>query len=609
MSSWHEFLKSVNQELKVSNPEMSYTDRIQIASQRWKDKKTDKLNAPVDYNNVEIILNGLQEEHLRKEPTEDTIDNVMGAIMKLKGKEFDDYFRSLSWVNVAKILTIVIGQPDLKFACRFIKRLIPIVPLYTYEVFYHKTKDDNKGVDLLFWCLYNLRESSAMPSLLDALVSMIPNTPVHPVYATMGMRTLYDMDNIMEMKTGEKLSSSILVGKYLQNIPLETLEKLIRQMTTKAMFLNTDYEPSFSEVFWKSMTNFSFAFTLVNRSKIIHHLLLNDRFIVSPVTIKLLSILGEEGEKIANKVFIAKQSESLTMSEPLTISAPLTMGEQYCLYLMEKYKEENFYTAVEQTALTLCFPTRQYTTKEEILQEFRNRKTMYDQAMRKIAILSEDYFDKKINEVFFSTQEEISIHSLCFQTSDNCLFGIDELPYLKKKGLNPFTNTKLTDEDMNRINNIISIQRPVLEVITETSSMYCDLRLLKQNRNSHLDSMMNKSIFLGYATKFSVALDKIFTSNIILNSVMMYMYEPYMLNPRSEMTDYRQGLYPLGRFLSLNDETIVRNYWTKASNPTGLYEERRKNFTWMLIFLMEMYGQIAVNLFAYVVENFVVCLP
>jgi hypothetical protein len=120
---------------------------------------------------------------------------------------------------------------------------------------------------------------------------------------------------------------------------------------------------------------------------------------------------------------------------------------------------------------------------------------------------------------------------------------------------------------------------------------------------------MNKSFFLGYATKFSVALDKIFTSNIILNTVFMYMYEPYMLNPRSENTDYRQGLYPLGKILSLQDEVVVRKYWQKASEPTGLYEERRRNFTWLLIFLMEMYGYSVVNLFAYVVENFVVCLP
>jgi len=326
-------------------------------------------------------------------------------------------------------------------------------------------------------------------------------------------------------------------------------------------------------------------------------MLINDRFIVSPVTIKLLSILGEEGEKIISQVFISK------------VSSTITMGEQYCQYIMDKYGEANFYNAIEQTALTLCFPTKNCNNKEEILQEFRTRKELYDETMRKIMICSDDYFEKKINEVFFSTQEEIARDDKCFQTRDNCLFGVDELSYLKKKGVNPFTNTKLMDEDVERINNVITLQRPVLEFITESSSMYCDMRLVKQNRNSHIDSMMNKSIFLGYATKFSVALDKIFTSNIILNSVMMYMYEPYMLNPRTEITDYRQGLYPLGRFLTLEDEPIVRNYWIKTANPTGLYEERRKNFTWMLIFLMEMYGQVAVNLFAHVVENFVVCLP
>lgn len=605
MSNWHEFLKSVNKELKETQPELSYTDRMHIASLRWKDRKLQDANTPFDHAHIETILDGLQEEQLRNEPTEDMIENVMGSIMKLKGKEFDDYIRGLSWVNVAKILTIVIGQPDLKFACRFLKRLIPLVPLHSYEVFYHKVVEDTTGVDLLFWCLYNLRESSSVPTLMDALVSVIPNIPIHPVYIAMGMRTLYDMDKLMVMKNGEKLSSGILIGRYLHHIPLETLEKLIRQMTTKAMFLSSETEVSFSEAFWKSMANFSFAFTLVNRSKIIHHMLINDRFIVSPITIKLLSILGEEGEKIANRVFISKPNATDTMG------APPTMGEQYCQYIMDKYGQENFYIAIEQTALTLCFPDshRRHSTKDEILQEFRNRKAMYDEAMKKIMILTSDYFEKKINEVFFSTQEEITKDVPCFQTADNCLFGVDELSYLKKKGVNPFTNMKLTDEDVERINNVIGMQRPVLEVITESSSMYCDLRLLKQNRNSHLDSMMHKSIFLGYATKFSVALDKIFTSNIILNSVMMYMYEPYMLNPRTELTDYRQGLYPLGRFLTLQDEPVVRNYWAKASNPTGLYEERRKNFTWMLIFLMEMYGQVAVNLFAHVVENFVVCLP
>ena len=140
------------------------------------------------------------------------IENVMGSIMKLKGKEFDDYIRGLSWVNVAKILTIVIGQPDLKFACRFLKRLIPLVPLHSYEVFYHKVVEDTTGVDLLFWCLYNLRESSSVPTLMDALVSVIPNIPIHSVYIAMGMRTLYDMDKLIVMKNGEKLSSGILIG-------------------------------------------------------------------------------------------------------------------------------------------------------------------------------------------------------------------------------------------------------------------------------------------------------------------------------------------------------------------------------------------------------------
>lgn len=593
MSDWNEFLKSVNRELKQSNPNMSYADRKKIASDRWKDRKLQDAITPFDVIKTEALLDELQEEQLRNEPTEDMIDNIMGAIMKLKGKEFDDYIRSLSWVRIAKVLTIVIGQPDFKFACRFIKRLIPIVPLHTYVIFYHKT---NQGVDLLFWCLYNLKESSHMVSLLDVLVSVIPNVPLDSVYIAMGMRFLYDMDNIIEMKTGEKLSSGILIGKYLHSIPLETLENLIRQMTTKAMFLNTENGNSFCDSFWKAMTNFSFAFTLINRSKIIRHLLINDRFIASPITMKLLSIVGEEGEKIANRVFVSKLSKE-------------SMSEQFCQYIMDKYREENFYKVIEQTALTLCFPNRDKTSRMEILQEIRDKKSLYENNMKKIMVLSEDYYEKKNNEVFFSTQDEITNDSLCFQTSDNYLFGMDELSYLKKKGMNPYTNTKLSDKDIERVNHILELQRPALEPITETSGLYCDLRLLKQNRNSHLDSMMNKSIFLGYATKFSVALDKIFTSNIILNTVMMYMYEPYMLNPRSEINDYRPGLYPLGRFLSLNDEVIVKNYWLKASDPTGLYEDRRKNFTWMLIFLMEMYGQVAVNLFAYVVENFVVCLP
>lgn len=599
MSGWHAFLKSINEELKRTTPELSYSERLQIASDKWKARKILRENTPVDSENILQLLGNLQEEHLKVEPTEDAVDNILAPIMKMKSGDFEKFISGLSWIEYAKFLTIIIGQPDHKLACRILKRLIPVREFYSYKVFYHECKE-GQSVDVLFWCLYNLEETHHLVALLDMIVSVIPNKETtSETLKKMGMRILYDMDDIVEMKDGKSLTSSILVGNFLKKIPLETLEKLIRQMTTKAMFLSTPNNSSFSESLWKAMTNFSMCFHVVNDSRIMHHLLLDDRFVVSPLTIRLLSIMGEEGEKIARKVFVGK------------LNLNITLAEQYCEYIIDKYGERNFMEAVSQTALNLCFTSSPHELKSRdmIMNSIRERKQIYDANMKTKMLLSEDYFAKKINEVFFSTQEEITPKDVCFQTTDNCLFSVEELAHLKKTEINPFTNTKLSEVDMARINEINHAYRPILEPITESSSMFCDLRLMKQFRNSHLDSLMNKSFFLGYATKFSVALDKIFTSNIILNTVFMYMYEPYMLNPRSEITDYRQGLCPLGKFLSLQDEVAIRKYWQKASEPTGLYEERRKNFTWLLIFLMEMYGPVAVNLFAYVVENFVVCLP
>lgn len=599
MSGWHAFLKSVNEELKRTNPILSYSERLKIASDRWKDRKILRENIPVNVETIQRDIAGLQEDVLKNEPTEDMIDNILSPVMKLKGMEFDKFILGLSWIEFAKLLTIIIGQPDCKLAYRVLKRIIPVREVYSYKTFYHKCKDE-QSVDMLFWCLYNLEETPYLTVLLDLLVSTIPNRETtSETLKKMGMRILYDMDDIVEMKDGGSLTSAILIGRYLKKIPLETLEKLVRQMTTQAMFICTPGNPSFSESMWRNLTNFSMTFHVIYGSRILHHLLLDDRFVVSPITIKLLSIMGEEGEKIAERVFVGK------------LNPDVTLAEQYCEYIIDKYGEKNFMEAISQTALSLCFtnPTHELNSKEAIMNSIRERKHMYDGVMKKKLILSEDYFAKKINEVFFSTQEEIMLGDVCFQTTDNCLFSIDELAHLKKTEVNPFTNTRLSDKDIARIGEINDGVRPVLESITESSSMFCDLRLMKQFRNSHLDLMMNKSFFLGYATKFSVALDKIFTSNIILNTVFMYMYEPYMLNPRSENTDYRQGLYPLGKILSLQDEVVVRKYWQKASEPTGLYEERRRNFTWLLIFLMEMYGYAVVNLFAYVVENFVVCLP
>jgi hypothetical protein len=592
----------MNEELKRTNPEMNYADRLQIISARWKEKKEQQNGTPTDEDRITGLLSQLQEQHLRKEPTEEMIEEILIPILKIKGKEFDHFIRAMDWVHFGKLLTIVIGQPDRKLACRFIKRVLPIKDIHTYVVFYHETTMEVKGVDLLFWCLYNLMDGQCMIQLLDDLVSVVFKQALaaFPIYQRMGMGMLYSMEEMVDMKNGEQLSSSMLVGRHLKRIPLNTLEKLIRQMSTRAMFVHSPTETSFSVSFWKAISNFSFVFSLITYSKILHHLLLEDRFIASPVTFKLLSILGEEGDRIASGVFVAKPDNKLTL------------GEQYCIYIMNKYGEENFFDVIEQTAFSLCFPKVDVVNgsiKDTVMASIQQSKDVYATTLRKSMTITEDYFDRKINDVFFSTQEEIQREDLCFQTADNCLFGLDELPYLKKKGVNPFTNTSLTEEDIKRIEQVVQNQRSILELVTESSSAFCDLRLTSQHRNSHLDAMMNKSIFLGYATKFSVALDKIFTSNIVLSSVMMYMYEPHLLHPRSEMTDYRQGFQPLGRFMGVQDDIIVGKLWCKVSDTTLSYDERRKNFTWILIFIMEMYGQVAVNLFAYVVENFVACLP
>lgn len=602
MSSWHLFSKNTNEELKRTNPEMNYSERLQIISARWKDKKEQQNGTPANEDVIHQALEQLQEKELRAEPTEEMIENILVPILKMKGREFDDFIRGQSWMDFGKVLTIAIGQPDRKMACRFIRRVIPLKEVHNYGILYHETIPEVKGIDVLFWCLYNLMDGQCMLQLLDDLVSVVRNPipETHQFYQRMGMRILYDMEELIQLKNGDKLSSSMLTGRHLKKIPLETLEKLIRLMSTQAMFVETPTQCSFSESFWKAAANFSFIFNVINYTKILHHLLLDDRFIASSMTFKLLSILGEEGELIASKVFFAKPDENLTM------------GEQYCTYIMDKYGEENFYNAIEQTALCRCFPRESIdseTIREAILGSIRQRKIVYTANLRKFMTLTEDYFDRKINDVFFSTQEEIQPEDICFQTADNCLFSLDELPYLKKKGANPFTNMNLSEEDKKRIDQVILNQRTVLERITESSDAYCDPRLISQHRSSHLDAMMNKSIFLGYATKFSVALDKIFISNIILSSVMMYMYEPHLLHPRSELTDYRQGFQPLGRFVSIQDDIVIGKMWCKVADTSISYEIRRKNFTWLLIFLMEMYGQIAVNLFAYVVENFVMCLP
>lgn len=602
MSSWHLFSKNTNEELKRTNPEMNYSERLQIISARWKERKDQQNGTTASESSIQEALNQLHEAELRAEPTEEMIEDILVPILKMKGKEFDDFIQGQHWLDFGKVLTIAIGQPDRKMACRFLRRVLPLREVHTYCVLSHETVPQVKGIDMLFWCLYHLTEGQCMIQLLDDLVSVktkpLPET--HQIYQRMGMRILYDMGEMVQLKNGDNLSSSMLTGRHLKKIPLETLEKLIRQISTRAMFMDSPSECSFSESFWKAVANFSFVFNVINYTKILHHLLLEDRYIASPLTFKLLSILGEEGEAIASRVFCAKPDENLTM------------GEQYCTYIMDKYGEESFYDVIEQTALSLCFPrelTAEGPIRETVLGAIRQRRVVYSANLRKLMTISEDYFEKKINEVFFSTQEEIRPEDMCFQTADNCLFSLDELSYLKKKGANPFTNLSLTEEDKKRIDQVISSQRAVLERISESSDAFCDPRLISQHRSSHLDAMMNKSIFLGYATKFSVALDKIFTSNIILSSVMMYMYEPHLLRPRSELTDYRQGFQSLGQFVSIQDDIVIGKMWHKVADTTASYEHRRKNFTWILIFLMEMYGQVAVNLFAYVVENFVMCLP
>lgn len=612
MISWQNFLKEREMYLRKILPNTPARERLKIISDEWAKRQVPKSIPQVLYSQEEYsILNSIKSSL-----TDGTADceKIFNSIRKCKREIFHKFICDLD-ETLFQILIQTIIQWNNWSKIRPLLILIDCFrPISNVMV---EILIDNNRVQMSVFkavCYY----CTILTSFFEPLLRYFLMTSDKDNYSEDDCSVSHfdinvsDRSRCLRFRELDNTDPPIgfVIGQLIGKISPDLLRLLIRSMTSDTLYrrnMDIEFANNFAYLFLNWASDFKVLSPLLRKDTVLHHLILKHRIIPYQTFYTAMCAVPEG-------IFLLETLEqpSLDFTNRPTMNVFLDMFEKMFRGRIPYSKDMFRYTYLWYLLdLETAFPNENEDriTITMVRGSIEQRINIYNASLKEKLKNPVDALLKRKNDVYLSTQEEISPKDTFLCSSDYYIFHITELKNILEYGKNPYTNLDLEERDKQRIQTILEQIDDRFEPFTESNAYYLNKETLYSRMRDHLDSMMKKSIFLYYSPKFSSVVDSIFRSELVLNSVHMYLYEPGKLYPYNKSSDYRDYLTPLTIIQSLEDLVVLKKYWGEAFDTTRTTHHRKIFFTGALIYIMNTYGTGTVNLFAYVAENFVCRLP